>query len=132
MLHPFGFGKLCQPHCESVASGTVLVNASAKVCSPVASAVKANSPLPTENGFRRQIAEHGRVPRHQRAAVNPLRPPRRAVQQQAERHPDFQPPPHFSTGTAIVTDAPFNPAAAAVTRISPPFGRALTSAKHSP
>src|SRR5271157_441925 len=52
MLQPAGLGKLCQPHCERVERAMVLVKELAKVCRPVASAVKAKSPLPTDMGFQ--------------------------------------------------------------------------------
>src|SRR5215469_12208852 len=51
MSQPFGFGNVCQPQSDSVPSGVVFSNASGNVCKPVASTVKQNSPLPTDNGF---------------------------------------------------------------------------------
>ena len=47
---PLGTGKLCQPHCDCVHSGTPDSYRSGKVCKPVRSAVKAISPFPTESG----------------------------------------------------------------------------------
>src|SRR6185437_6908784 len=51
MLQPLGFGKVCQPQSESVPSGIVCSNVLANVWRPVASTVKANSPLPTVSGL---------------------------------------------------------------------------------
>jgi hypothetical protein len=48
-----GIGVVCQPHCDSVQSGVAFSYSSGKVCRPVTSQVKANSPLPTDSG------EHG-------------------------------------------------------------------------
>jgi hypothetical protein len=50
MVYPWGFGKLCQLHCDWVSSGTSGEYCSWKVCSPVMSAVKAMLPLPTIKG----------------------------------------------------------------------------------
>ena len=71
MFQPFGFGTVCQPQSDSVPSGVVCSNASGKVCRPVASTVKANSPLPTDSGLAAsKLVQHHVVPRHQRVPVN--------------------------------------------------------------
>ena len=41
---------MCQPHCDIVQSGIAFSYSARKVCSPVTSAVNANSPFPTVNG----------------------------------------------------------------------------------